>query len=166
MKRPNAILHMILWGIGSGVLLGASYAVIFALLISLGSMGSGFDALVFGEFVALTGFGVFFGALYGAPLGLVLGILTGFALREKLNRGFELPLTDESLLALRKSMDITIAAVAFFGTAVGLGLFFGLFDFFLVLIPAVISAGAATFAARRYLWRITQRKIKRKHEMA
>jgi len=117
MKRPNAILHMILWGIGSGVLLGASYAVIFALLISLGSMGSGFDALVFGEFVALTGFGVFFGALYGAPLGLVLGILTGFALREKLNRGFELPLTDESLLALRKSMDITIAAVAFFGTA-------------------------------------------------
>lgn len=142
--KPNAIWHMVKWGMGSGLILAVLF--IFSLVTFFGDISTA-DALAALFNPALWLLSCIFGAIPGAILGFIEGIIL-----EHLT--YVAPMnTKADIERQRFAVYLAIFLTTFLG-----GLFlmatFLFTDTFIVFIPPLIAAVAATYAAHRYLFRL------------
>lgn len=156
-KAPNPILHMLLWGFGSGTILAALFIAFFLSLIAID---------YFAPLMALINPTTWLLALqYGGLSGAALGLVTGLVLWA-MQRNFPEPFTREAMQTERLKV---------YGVVGNLSLILGLlltvilfwppnfmYSFFGLLIPfpplfifaSMIAALAAAYAGHRYLFRL------------
>jgi F0F1-type ATP synthase assembly protein I len=139
INRENVVLHMTLWGMVSGLLLGMLYAVLLlvpdALLTSSVSLWEVITALPF-----LIFWGMLFGGGAGLPMGIANGLLMGAVKQSR-----HLTLTAKK----RISYGINLLVVVV-GTGWLLSDGFSYIDWFFIGMPAIIATGASLLATDRH----------------
>lgn len=147
MRKPNALIHMALWGTTGGIGTASLY-----LIVLIVAFGASFD--LWHLFVLA--------ALYGGVPGAVLGVMDGLIVQAVLN--------DESISELddkRKVAQTRVATLTFFGMLLFLGLAISPMLFIYIyasLVPPIIAMSAAVYATKRYFLRVAELNgLKAKH---
>ena len=146
MRKPNAIKHMFLYGLVYGWLLAMLY--FWAFLLFSGESGTVDFGAIFGSLY----FSFIFGGLPGAVMGFFEGLLLW-----GITRKFSRPLDDD----LFQRYTLKAYALAGLLTASGMSLIVqllfgsGAFLYWFLLLPIFISGGAAIYATRRYMLKLS-----------
>jgi hypothetical protein len=159
-QKPNPVLHMLLWGFGSGTVLALLY-IVFCL--SLGTTSFMDTLLMF-----VQPFAWLIALQYGGITGTGLGLVTGVVLWS-LSRSFQLPFSRAEMQAQRYKVYAIISTQTIISGFVIITLFFwptlftygwgipigGTAPFPLAFFfPPFIAGVAAAYAAHRYMFRL------------
>ena len=168
INRKNVILHMTLWGLFSGALLGAGYILLYTLftllpvLFSLLSGAAGVpyesDMYVPDWYPLMSVFGLVIGGIAGMLMGIANGILMGIARQSR-------HLTWERKKRIGYCINVAVALV----TMWLLILVTGEISWFFIGAPSIIALGASLLATERHfnlLAQIDARKPKAKRDAA
>lgn len=139
MRRPNAIIHMALWGTAGGIVT----ALVYLLLLVLG-FGAEFEW--WNIFVLAS--------LYGGVPGVVLGVIDGILIQRVLDNE-----SLEDLIAKRKNAQTRVATTTFLGMLFFLGVAISpmLFIYIYVsFIPPILAMVTAVYATKRYFRRVAE----------
>jgi hypothetical protein len=150
MRKPNAIWHMIRWGIGSGTILAMLY------IIFMGGLGSNVGVFDILKLLIEPSFW-WISFIVGGGAGAILGLLDGLMLWA-LTRKSSRPFTRATMQAIRYriygAVGITTTIAGFMLTALVFGSSGFYYTGFLLLFPPFIAGIAAAYAAHRYLFRL------------
>jgi hypothetical protein len=140
MQKPNAILHMTVYGLIFGFLLAMLY--IWGVLMIFG-MGWLFEN--WSDFFSIVLYTPFlWGALPGAAFGFIGGLLLWF-----LTRNMPIPFSDKEMAVRQRVASYGAGGLVFLGMVFVLTQV-GLATTCLILPPPVIAAVAATYGVDRY----------------
>jgi hypothetical protein len=147
MRKPNAILHMLLWGAGSGIILALLYIGFIA------GLGGASIAEMLSFVVTTAGLAFVLGGGAGAILGLVDGIVLWLVMRN-----VPMPFTRRDMLAIRyrvyAAIGLTTSIGGFLLTSLAFGTSWFYYVGFLLFFPPLIAGIASAYAAHRYLFRL------------
>jgi hypothetical protein len=139
MRKPNAIIHMALWGTAGGI---ATALVYLSLLITV--FGADFE--LWRIFVLAS--------LYGGVPGVVLGVIDGMIVQATMNDN-----SRRDLDLKRKTAETKVGLITFFGMLLFLGIAISpmLFIYLYVsFIPALFAMATAAYATKRYFMRVAE----------
>ena len=156
MQKPNAFIHMTLWGFVGGAILGAIYAVSLTFIDS-------FIRRVFSFFEALSA-----GAFYGGFAGLVLGAFCGVILWAGLHH-LQPPIDKNLLLTYQKRVSWAFAIITFVGMFIVSPVFLlGAANDLFIIVPPIVAGFGAFTVTRRYFTKLAtySEKGKRKPKVA
>ena len=149
MKKPNAVLHMM----GYGLIYGWLLAMLFIMVIVLLEERNGGTMW----YLSLKEFSVFgyLAFTLGAIPGVVLGFIEGWILW-LFTRRVKPPVNAEQLEGIRILTTTIIGVLTFAGMASVLLLLFsfGTLASFFILTPATLAGGAAAYAVHRYILKL------------
>jgi hypothetical protein len=149
MKKPNAVLHMM----GYGLIYGWLLAMLFIMLIAMLGERNGWTTW----YVSLQEFSVSarLAFIFGAVPGAIMGFIEGWILW-LFTRHVKPQIHPEQLAGIRILTTTIIGVLTFAGMA---GVLLLLFPGFmplspLIFIPPIIAGGAAAYAVHRYLLKL------------
>jgi hypothetical protein len=149
MKKPNAVLHMMGYGLVYGWLLAMLFIMVIVLLEQRNGGTTWYVSLQ--EFSVSARLAFIFGAVPGAIMGFIEGwILWLFT------RHVKPQIHPEQLAGIRILTVSIIGALTFAGMAGVLLLLFPIVTLasLYILIPATLAGGAAAYAVHRYLLKL------------
>ncbi len=147
-KRPNSVLHMVLWGIGGGFILVPAYVVLFIDIVDLICCGGNdLNGLRLLSQPELWNWTLLFGVIPGGLIGAILG-LNLWNIMRKLDK----PLTRDKILDNRSEVYVS----SFVFTIIISFIIVVILDEISVFssIPPFLVAIFATYAAHRYMFRL------------
>jgi len=151
MTLQNARTYLFIWGLWSGALLGAAYALLILLLQTL-------DARLLIAAIAT-------GAYLGAPIGMTAGLLGGMLLDWLVAAGHGLPLSDLGLQRLQQQALHWIPIVGAGWVLIGSALFLRSLNPLLFVLPVASSMMVMRHAVCRYIETLpTEFKFKLQHK--
>jgi hypothetical protein len=152
MNRQNVIAHMTLWGLFSGALLGAGYALLLMFMNVFPEPGFDSDLLeIVMQVLMMIFYGACFGGGAGLPMGLINGLLMGLVKQSR-----HLTLTRKKHISYGINLLVVLVVVFFLSD----GLRY--IDWFLIGAPALIASGASLLATDRHFAHLNPRKSKAK----
>jgi uncharacterized membrane protein len=144
MKKPNALIHMTLWGLLTGIISGFAYPLLMT--------SFGIDFAWEGILVMAT----LYGALPGLGMGLITGGMIHYYLRD---------IDEDTFEAQAEKSRKWVAAFAFFGTTIFMMLAFSP-NIFKDVMPStiipIVTAIVAAIMTEAYLGRINRKREKLK----
>ena len=157
MNRQNVIAHMTLWGLVSGALLGAGYALLLGLVVSLANMSYvGYPPNIL-ELLPGILFMIFYGVMLGSVAGLPLGIANGL-LMGLVKQSRHLTLRRKKQISYGINLLLVLAVVFFLSD----GFRYLYSDWFLIGAPSIVAGGASLLATDRHFAHLNPRKAKGK----
>lgn len=137
MRKPNAIIHMALWGTAGGIATALLYLFLLLLMLNASFEAPGIFVLA---------------SLYGGVPGAVLGVIDGLIIRSVLNSA-----EIDDLYYVRKKSQARIGLVTFFGMLFFMGIAISpmLFIYIYVsFVPPILAMVMAVYACKRYFMRV------------
>lgn len=139
MQKPNAVIHMALWGTAGGIATAFVYLLLF-----IGIFRASFE--LWHIFVLAS--------LYGGVPGVVLGVIDGMLIRSIMADENKSDLDLKRKQAQTKVAFTTFIGMLFFlGLAVSPMLFIYIYASF---IPPILAMAMAVYASKRYFRRVAE----------
>jgi hypothetical protein len=162
LNRENVILHMALWGLVSGALLGAGYMLLSILLPVLSVLlsdayGTSPNYIIPDWYPLMPVFGMLFGGVAGMLMGIANGILMGLFKQSR-----NLTLLQKKRTGYCINVAVTLVAMWF------VTILINAISWFFVGAPSIIALAASLLATERHfnllLTRSDARKPKAKRD--